>query len=215
MVSDQPVRVVMADDHAWLRGLIRAALEADGCEVLAEGATADEAVGLAVQHRPDVVLLDISMPGGGIRAAQEISRQLPETAVVMLTQSDNDDDLFDSLRAGAAGYLLKDTPPDQLGDALRGVLSGRAAMSPRLVTRVLDEFRAPARRRLGRKSPAAAKLSAREWEVMELLGQGLTTDQVASRLFLSPTTVRVHVSAVLRKLRVKDRASAIQLLQRD
>lgn len=209
------MRVVMADDHTRLRAAIRQALEQDGCTVVGEGATADDAIRLTLEHKPDVALLDIHMPGGGIQAAQEIARALPDTAIVMLTQSADDDDLFDSLRSGAAGYLLKDTDPARLGDALRGVLSGEGAMSPRLVSRIMDEFRAPSKRRLGRKTPAAARLSAREWEVMSLLGQGLSTEEVAGRLFLSPTTVRVHVSAVLKKLRVRDRESAFRLLRGD
>jgi DNA-binding NarL/FixJ family response regulator len=199
----------MADDHVRVRGRIRQALEAGGCEVVGES------VRLAIAHTPDVVLLDIHMPGSGIRAAQEISRVLPETPVVMLTQSREDDDLFDSLRAGASGYLLKDTDPAGLVGALRGVLSGEAAMSPRLVARIMAEFRAPTRRRLLRPSPAAARLTSREWEVMDLLGQGLSTEEVAQRLFVSPTTVRVHVSSVLKKLRVKDRQSAFQVLRGD
>ncbi len=213
MVSgDRPLRLVMADDNARIRSQIRSALEAGGCEVLAEGASAEEAIALAGQHRPDVVLLDIHMPGNGIQAAQQISRQLPQTAIVMLTQSTDDDDLFDSLRAGASGYLLKGADPATLVDSLRGVLVGEAAMPPQLVTRIMQEFRGPSRRRFLRKSAAADKLSSREWEVMEMLSQGHSTDEVASRLFLSPTTVRVHVSAVLRKLRVKDRESAFRLL---
>jgi len=212
-VTAASIRVVIADDHAPMRGRVRKALEEGGCQVLGEGASAEDAVRLAVEHRPDVALLDIHMPGSGIRAAQEIRQALPETAIVMLTQSGEDDDLFDSLRAGAAGYLLKDTDPEQLADRLRGVLVGEAAMSPRLVARVMDEFRAPAKRRFRRASPAADKLSAREWEVMELLAEGLSTEVVASRLFVSPTTVRVHVSAVLKKLRVKDRDSALRILR--
>jgi len=215
VVTEDVIRVVMADDHTRLRAVIRQALEQAGCSVVGEGATADDAIRLTVEHRPDVALLDIHMPGSGIHAAQEIARAVPDTAIVMLTQSADDDDLFDSLRAGASGYLLKDTDPARLGDALRGVLAGEGAMSPRLVSRIMDEFRAPTKRRLGRKSPAAAKLSAREWEVMELLGQGLSTEDVAGRLFLSPTTVRVHVSAVLKKLRVHDRESAFRILRGD
>lgn len=212
MTSDK-LRVVMADDHARMRGRIREALEAGGCQVCAEGATADDAIRLAAEHRPDVVLLDIHMPGSGIHAAQEIARTLPETAIVMLTASGEDDDLFDSLRAGASGYLQKDSDPALLADALRGVVSGDPAMSSRLVARIMDEFRAPSKRRFARKSAAAAKLSAREWEVIQLLGEGLSTEEVAGRLFVSPTTVRVHVSTVLRKLRVKDRQSAFDLLR--
>jgi DNA-binding NarL/FixJ family response regulator len=212
-VSDRPVTVVMADDHTRLRAVVRRALEEDGCVVLGEGGTADDAVRLSVEHRPDVALLDIHMPGSGVQAAYQIAQQAPDTAVVMLTQSAEDDDLFDSLRAGASGYLLKDTDPGDLADALRGVLAGEAAISPRLVSRIMDEFRAPTRRRFGRRSAAAAKLSAREWEVMQLLGEGLSTEEVAGRLFVSPTTVRVHVSAVLKKLRVRDRESAFRLLR--
>jgi len=214
MVKESRIRVIIADDHARVRGQIRAALEAGGCEICGEGATADEAIGLALEHRPDVVLLDINMPGSGIHAASQISRALPETFVVMLTQSKEDDDLFDSLRAGASGYLLKTTDPATLPDALRGVLAGEAAMSEGLVSRILQEFRGPNRRHV-KRSAAASKLSAREWEVMEMLGQGATTDQVAKRLFVSPTTVRVHVSSVLRKLAVTDRQAAFHLLRDD
>jgi DNA-binding NarL/FixJ family response regulator len=180
--------------------------------VVGEGATADEAVELAVAHRPDVALLDIHMPGSGIHAARRITREAPRTVVVMLTQSGDDEDLFDSLRAGASGYLLKSGDPAQLPDALRSVLSGEAALSPSLVTRVIEEFRRP-RSRLPRRSSAAARLSERELEVMQLLQEGLSTEEVAGRLYLSPTTVRVHVSTVLRKLRVKDRKSAFALLK--
>jgi DNA-binding NarL/FixJ family response regulator len=207
------LRIVIADDHARIRGRIREALEASGCEICGEGASAEEAVRLTVEHRPDVALLDIHMPGNGIQAARAIVRSAPEVAVVMLTQSAQDDDLFDSLRAGASGYLLKDTDPAALADKLRGVLAGEPAMPPRLVARIMDEFRAPTRRRFARSSVAAAKLSAREWEVMQLLGEGLSTEGVARRLFLSATTVRVHVSSVLKKLRVKDRETAFRLLR--
>jgi DNA-binding NarL/FixJ family response regulator len=213
--DERPIRVVMADDHARMRGLVRAALEAGGCSVLAEGATGPEAVALGLEHPPDVALLDIHMPGGGITAAREITTAQPEVAVVMLTHSAEDEDLFDSLRAGASGYLLKDSDPATLADALRSAVAGEALMPPRLVARIMDEFRAPGRRRFTRRSPAAARLSTREWEVMQLLGEGLSTEQAAARLFLSPTTVRVHVSSVLRKLRVKDRESAFRVLHGD
>jgi DNA-binding NarL/FixJ family response regulator len=213
VVTGERIRVVMADDHARIRARIREALEAGGCEVVGEGATAEEAVALAMHHRPDVVLVDIHMPGSGIRAAAELNRDLPDVPVLMLTTSSEEDDLFDSLRAGASGYLLKDGDPGSLPDALRRVLAGEPAITPRLVMRIMDEFRGPSRRRFTRRSAAAAKLTEREWEVMQLLGQGLTTDEVAKRLFVSATTVRVHVSAVLKKLRVRDRESAFRLLR--
>lgn len=214
-MSEQPIRVVMADDHARMRTRVREALEAGGCVVCGEGASANEAVALATEHRPDVALLDIHMPGNGITAAREIARTLPGTAVVMLTASAEDADLFDSLRAGASGYLLKDTDPAVLVDELRSALEGESPLSRRMVSRIMEEFRSPATPRFSRRSRASARLSAREWEVMELLGDGLSTDEVAQRLFLSPTTVRVHVSSVLRKLRVKDRESAFKVLRGD
>lgn len=170
---------------------------------------------MALEFRPDVVLLDIHMPGNGIRAARDISAQLPEVAVVMLTQSRSDEDLFDALRAGASGYLQKDMDTERLPNALRGVLAGEAAIPRTLVAQILNEFRAPAVRKFGHKSKAAGLLTSREWEVMELLGQGQTTEEVAGRLFIAPTTVRVHLSSVLRKLRVKDRKSAFDILRSD
>jgi DNA-binding NarL/FixJ family response regulator len=206
---------VIADDHAHVREQILTALEAGGCEVCGAAATAEDAVALTRLHHPDVVLLDIHMPGNGITAARRIRRSVPETAIVMLTQSNEDDDLFDALRAGASGYLLKGSDPGALPDALRGVLAGEAAIPPGLVTRIMHEFRGPSTRHFLRRSVAAEKLSAREFEVLELLSQGHTTEAVAKQLFVSPTTVRVHVSAVLRKLQVKDRESAFRLLRRE
>ena len=163
-----------------------------------------------------MALVDVHMPGNGILATDQITREVPKTAVVILTQSRDDDDLFDALRAGASGYLLKDADPASIAAQLRGVLEGEAAMPQRLVTRVLEEFRAPSRRRpFGRRAVAASKLSSRELEVMHLLADGLSTADVARELFLSPSTVRVHVNSVLRKLRAKDRTEAITMLRDD
>ncbi len=206
-------RVLLADDHPPVRARIREALEDGGFEVCAEAANATRAVEGAMECRPDVVLLDIHMPGNGIKAARELTDLLPEAAIVMMTQSSDDADLFDALRAGAAGYLLKDMDFDRLPDALRGVLAGEAAIPGTLVARILDTFRTPRVRRFGRKNKAAQLLTSREWEVMELLSDGLSTEDVARRLFISPTTVRVHLSSVLRKLRVKDRHTAFEMLR--
>ncbi len=162
--------------------------------------------------QPDVCLLDIHMPGNGIAAAEEISKSLPDCAIVMLTYSRDDDDLFDSLRAGARGYLLKDMDPDRIGAALRGVLAGEAALPRSLVSKVLEEFEGRSRRKLFMRAQRPTQLTSREWEIMELLREGLSTEDVATRLFVTPGTVRVHVSSVLKKLRVGDRASAILAL---
>lgn len=207
------IRVLVADDHAPTRAGVRGSLDAEGFEVVGEAANARQAVEQAMALAPDVCLLDIHMPGGGgIAAAHEISRTLPDCAVVMLTFSRDDDDLFDSLRAGARGYLLKDMDPDRLGPALHGVLAGEAALPRSLVSRVLEEFQGRTRRKLFVKAQRPTQLTSREWEIMELLRDGLSTEEVAQRLFVAPGTVRVHVSSVLKKLRVPDRASAIRAL---
>lgn len=205
--------MIVAEGGDAARAAAVAALQGTGCDVCGEASTSDEAVAVAVEQRPDVVLLDVELPGNGITAARELARRLPTTAVVMFAATADDDDLLDSLRAGAAGYLLKDTDPGRLGFALRGVLNGEAAIPRQLVRRLTEEFRAPALPRFVKTTQAAGKLTAREWQVMELLGAGLTTDQVARRLYLSRSTVRVHVSSALKKLRVTDRESAFAILR--
>lgn len=210
---ESPPRVLIADDHPPMRFGIRLALEDAGLVVCAEASTAEEAVAQALRTRPDVCLLDISMPGGGIAAAQAITRELSETIVVMLTVSDDDGDLFDSLRAGASGYLLKDTPPTRLPYVIYDVLAGKAVIPRRFVGSLITEFRR--RDQMRRQVPQnhLARLSSREWEVLELLGEGATTSQMADRLFISPGTVRSHISMIVKKLHVDDRASAVRLVQ--
>jgi DNA-binding NarL/FixJ family response regulator len=212
VVSDPRIRVIVADDHAPTRAGVLASLDGDGFDIVGEASHARGAVQLAVSLKPDVCLLDIHMPGNGIAAAEEISRSVPNCAIVMLTYSRDDDDLFDSLRAGARGYLLKDMDPDRLGSALRGVLAGEAALPRSLVSKVLEEFEGRSRRKLFMRAQRPTQLTSREWEIMELLREGLSTEEVATRLFVTPGTVRVHVSSVLKKLRVGDRASAILAL---
>jgi DNA-binding NarL/FixJ family response regulator len=212
VVRDKRIRVLVADDHAPTRAGVRASLDAEGFDVVGEASNGRKAIELTNDLKPDVCLLDIHMPGGGIAAADEISRSLPDCAVVMLTYSRDDDDLFDSLRAGARGYLLKDMDPDRLGPALHGVLAGEAALPRSLVSRVLEEFQGRSKRKLFIERQRPTQLTSREWAVMELLREGLSTEEVAGRLFVAPGTVRVHVSSVLKKLRVPDRASAIRVL---
>jgi DNA-binding NarL/FixJ family response regulator len=210
-----PIRVLIADDHPPTRAGVRLALERDTFTVCAEAADGPTAVEAARRERPDVCLLDINMPGDGIKAAEQISHELPETAVVMLTVSRSDADLFDALRAGASGYLLKDIDPARLPLALRGVLEGEAALPRRLVALLIEEFRERQRRRriplVGRRS---VELTDREWEVLELMRQGLATEEIAARLFISAGTVRTHVSSILRKLQVPTREAAVELLDR-
>ncbi|HEY8842383.1 MAG TPA: response regulator transcription factor [Gaiellaceae bacterium] len=203
----------MADDHPLTRVGVRLALERGGFEVCAEVEDGPSAVAAAESEQPDVCLLDIQMPGSGIRAAEAISVKVPDSAIVMLTVSRRDADLFDALRVGASGYLLKDTDPDRLPLALRGVLEGEAALPRHLVSLVIDEFRERGRRRPLLKRRGVV-LTDREWEVLELMSDGLTTFEIADRLFIEPVTVRTHVSAILKKLHVSSRKAALQLIER-
>jgi DNA-binding NarL/FixJ family response regulator len=194
-------RVLVADDHPPTRAGVRAVLEENGFDVCAEACSAEEAVAAALRETPDICLLDIHMPGSGIAAAGAITTALPDAAIVMLTVSDEDNDLFDAIQAGAAGYLLKDTNPARL---------------PRpLVAKLIAEFRdQSARRRLPIFGPRGVKLTSREWQVLELLQEGLTTKEIGARLFISGPTVRTHVAAILRKLRVPTREAALKVLER-
>lgn len=205
------VRVLIADDHPPTRAGVRDALEVSGeFSVCAEAATAPAAVAAALEQRPEVALLDIHMPGHGIAAAREISTALPDTAVVMLTVSRDDSDLFAALRAGARGYLLKDIDPARLPMALQGVLAGEAALPRGLVARLIEEFRTrdeTARRREG----PLAKLTDREWEILHLMRDGKSTSEMAAELFVSAVTIRSHISGILRKLQVADREAAVRM----
>ena len=213
-MTGERFRVLIADDHPPTRAGVKEALERDGFVVCAQAPDAGSAIEAAKRERPDVCLLDINMPGDGVYAAEVIAHEVPDTAVVMLTVSRSDDDLFNALRAGASGYLLKDIDPVRLPLALRGVLEGEAALPRRLVTLLIEEFRERKRRRriplVGRRS---VELTDRESEVLELMRQGLTTLEIGDRLFISPVTVRTHVSSILRKLHVPTREAAVALLE--
>lgn len=210
-MAEPPIRVVVADDHAHTRSGIRMALEGDGFEVCGEAATGRRAVEVAVEQRPDVALLDIHMPDGtGIWAAYEITEALPETVVVMLTYSREDEDLFGSLRAGAAGYILKDTDPERLAPTLRAALAGEVTFPRSLMSRIVDAFEPPRRRKAASITDG---LTEREQQVAELLRAGSSTDAIAESLEMSPTTVRVHISNIVKKLRVDSREEAARLLK--
>ncbi len=201
----ESIRVLLADDHPATRSRIRAAVERDArFTVVAEVGDSPAAVAAALRERPDICLLDIRMSGSGIAATREITARLPGAKVVIITASLDDDDLFNALRAGAAGYLLKGMDPVRLPHALKDVLEGGSAIPRPLVARLVAEFRdhGPRRRVV---HEAGHDLTSREWQVLELLRQGRSTAQIAERLFVSPATVRSHVAAVMRKLGVSDR----------
>jgi DNA-binding NarL/FixJ family response regulator len=154
------------------------------------------------------------MPGGGVRAAWEISARLPQTKIVMLTVSRDDRDLFAALQAGAAGYLLKDMDLERLPHALADAFGGRAPLPRALVARLIDQFRdrSPRRRAVVDNDGAGARLTSREWQVLDLMRQELPTSEIARRLVLSPVTVRTHANAILRKLRAPDRETLLRHL---
>jgi DNA-binding NarL/FixJ family response regulator len=212
----KPFRVLIADDHGPTRADVRRALEADQrFYVCWEGANAASAVQAALRERPDVCLLDVKMPGGGVAAAWEIAARLPDAKIVMLTVSGEDADLFGALRAGADGYLLKSMNFARLPDAVAGVASGEAAMPRELVARVLERFRGRgARRRQPVGGEPAERLTSREWEVLELLAREQSTSQIGRNLVITSSAVRVHIASIVRKLGVPDRAAAAGLFRR-
>ena len=211
-VVDNPIRVLLADDHPSTRTGLRVILEAEGFEVCAEVGDAKAAVEAASETHPDICVLDVHMPGHGIAAAEKITTKLPETQVVMLTVSRDDEDLFGALRAGAVGYLLKDSDIEGLHLALRGVLDGEAAIPRELVTHIIEEFRNKSHRRTPLSHHGSARLTSREQEVLGFLQQGLGTAHIADHLFVSQATVRSHIASILKKFGVASRKEALDLV---
>jgi DNA-binding NarL/FixJ family response regulator len=207
------VRVLIADDHVPTRQDIRRILEADPrFEVCGEAGDAPGAVARAIEEQPDLVLLDIHMPASGLSALWEINARLPEIRVVMLTVSDAEDDLFAALRAGADGYLLKDIDPKRLPEALYDVANGRTAMPRALVARLMAEFRDanPRRRAFAGTAELQARLTSREWQVLDLLADEHTTAEIAEKLVLSASAVRAHITSIVRKLDADNRDDAVR-----
>ncbi|GIH93351.1 response regulator [Planobispora siamensis] len=206
------IRVLLADDQALIRAGFRALLEAeDDIEVVAEAADGARAVELAVRHRPDVVLLDIQMPGtDGIEATRRIAADpdLAGVRVVMLTNYGLDEYVFDALRAGAAGFLVKDTEPEDLLHGVRVAARGDALLSPAITRRLIGEFVA---RRPAASSPGLGALTAREREVVALVARGLSNDEIAAHMVISPATAKTHVSRAMIKLHARDRAQLVVL----
>jgi DNA-binding NarL/FixJ family response regulator len=203
--------VLIADDHAPTRDDVRQALTKGGMTICAEAADAAHAVQRALETNPDICLLDLRMPGGGVAAAWEISARLPTTKVVVLTVSDDDSSLFGALRAGAVGYLVKDLDLSLLPRALQDAADGRAAIPPSLVARMVKQFHGndPRFRTTTVSGELGARLTSREWDVLAALADGLSTREIGRDLRLQQSGVRAHISAVVRKLGVADRAEAI------
>jgi DNA-binding NarL/FixJ family response regulator len=205
-------RILLVDDHPLTRSALAALLQQHGFDVVGEAADGAEAIDAAARLRPDLVLLDLSMPGiDGLTALPRLREAAPDCEVVVLTASGTEENLLRAIRAGAAGYLLKSEPPARIAEFLHGAANGEAALSGAVARRLLEQVR-EGTRGTGVPDKIAAALSARELEVLLLLDEHLATEDIAKRLFISEHTVRSHVKSLLRKLGVSSRREALEAL---
>ena len=215
-----PIRVLIADDHALFRRGLQIVLEGEpGLELVGQASDGQEAVQLAGEVVPDVVLMDIRMPKiTGIEAARQMKEVAPSAKIVMLTISDEEEDLFEAIRAGASGYLLKDIPLEELADSVRAVHGGQSLINPSMAGKLLTEFATLARRD-DEDEPAkhapAPKLTEREMEVLRLVARGLNNRDIAKELFISENTVKNHVRNILEKLQIHSRMEAVMIAVRE
>ncbi len=204
-----PMRILVADDHALFRDSLRSLLEAHDLDVVGEAKNGKEAVELAWKLKPDVVLMDLTMPEmNGMEATKRLAAELPEVKVVILTASDDDSNLFEAIKSGAKGYLLKDLESRQFFSLLEGVTRGEPALTPALARKLLDEFARP--RKPARDSWDPDALTEREQEVLELMVTGVTSNRrLAKQLGVSENTVKFHVRNILDKLHLHNRAQVV------
>jgi DNA-binding NarL/FixJ family response regulator len=206
-------RILLVDDHPLTRSALAGLLTQHGFDVVGEASDGEEAIEAAARLEPDLILLDLSMPGlDGLSALPRLRAAAPACEVVVLTASGTEENLLGAIRGGAAGYLLKSEPPERIVDFLRGVAQGEAALSGAVARRLLEQVREGGGRSSGVPDSIAATLSARELEVLLLLDDHLGTDEIAKRLFISEHTVRSHVKSLLRKLGVSSRREALEAL---
>ena len=203
------LRVLIADDHALFRDGLASLLAAWGMDVVAHAEDGLDAVEKAIDLKPDLVLMDINMPRlDGVQAARRIREELPEAKVVMVTMVDDDESLFEAIRGGANGYILKDTPGDEVAPLLVGITEGKTPLSPGLAARILGEF--AGNREPSRRSPTAIDtLTAREAEILVAVSGGDTNKEVAAVLGISTNTVNFHMKNILAKLQARNRAQAV------
>lgn len=205
------MRVVVADDHSLFRDGITSLLEAAGHEVVEQSNDGYTAVKAVQQYKPDLVLLDISMPNmDGLEALQLIKAEYPETLVVMLTVSDNDDDLFSSIKAGADGYLQKDLNANEFLEMLAGLERGEAAITRKTATRLMSGFQS-----LTQPAEQDDQLTQREIQMLRWMGEGFSNKAIAQQLFISENTVKYHIRNILQKLRVQNRTEAVAYALRE
>jgi two-component system, NarL family, response regulator DevR len=209
----EALKVMLVDDHEIVRQGLRALLEAeDDIEVVAEADNGLVAVSLASAHRPDVVVMDVRMPGGsGVEACRAIRDERPDAQVIMLTSFSDDEALFNSIMAGAAGFVLKQIRGRDLIDAIRTVGGGKSLLDPDVTQRVLERLR---KAKFDEKDPKLARLSPQEERILDMVGEGLTNREIAERIHLSDKTVKNYVSTILQKLEVARRAEAASYVAR-
>jgi DNA-binding NarL/FixJ family response regulator len=209
--SDQSLRVLIVDDHALFRRGLQMVLRAEAdIEVVGEAADGQEAVAKAQESMPDVILMDVRMPKrSGIEATRQIKDLLPHARILMLTISDEEADLYDAIKAGAAGYLLKEISIDEVADAIRSVWAGQSRISPSMAAKLLTEFAAMSKRADERQTFPAPRLTDREMQVLKLVAKGLNNRDIAKELFISENTVKNHIRNILEKLHLHSRMEAV------
>jgi DNA-binding NarL/FixJ family response regulator len=214
-----PIRVLIVDDHAlFRRGLEMVLAEEADIELAGEASDGAEAVEKAGEALPDVVLMDIRMPrSSGIEACRAMKEIVPSTKIVMLTISDEEEDLFEAIRAGASGYLLKDIPYDEVADVVRAVHGGQSLINPSMAAKLLTEFAALAKRADSERAEQvpAPRLTDREIEVLKLVARGMNNRDIAKELFISENTVKNHVRNILEKLQIHSRMEAVMIAVRE
>jgi two-component system NarL family response regulator len=214
--DDAPIRVLIVDDHALFRKGLELVLTAEpDLEIVGEAGEGLEAIERAADLQPDVVLMDVRMPGvGGIEATRRIRNAQPSIRVVMLTVSEDEEDLFASVRAGATGYLLKEVSIDEVANAVRAVARGQALVTPSMASKLLGEFNVLSRR-IDAQHGAAPRLTDREIEVLRLVAKGMSNKEIAAELVIAENTVKNHVRNILEKLQLKSRMEAAMYAVRE
>jgi DNA-binding NarL/FixJ family response regulator len=209
--EDQALRVLIVDDHAlFRRGLQMVLRQESDIDVVGEAADGQEAVNKAQETMPDVILMDVRMPKrSGIDATRQIKDLIPHAKILMLTISDEEADLYDAIKAGASGYLLKEISIDEVADAIRTVWAGQSRISPSMAAKLLTEFAAMSKRVDERQQLPAPRLTEREMEVLTLVAQGLNNRDIAKQLFISENTVKNHIRNILEKLHLHSRMEAV------
>ena len=202
-----PIRLMIVDDHQMLREGLRRSMSEIGFDVIGEASDGDEAVTRATAQRPDVILMDVTMPRmDGVEACRQVKDVLPDTQIVMLTMHADQSVLADAIRAGASGYLVKDCSTDEIADAVRIAAAGQTALSPQLAATMLDEVR---RMEEQERAQEDRLITKREEEVLQMIADGCSTTEVAEGLYISQKTVKNHLASIYQKLEARDRTQAV------